>query len=482
MAGGLFAMVTLVLVAAYTLAQTYQSKGLDLDQEADSLAQLLKKTTATYVWNYDTASLAAVREQMKSDLVDTINFIDKNSQHLIPEETSAEKASFKKTADILNDNGEKIATVEVVYNKSRQWRRFVAEAKFFVLASAIVLVTQALALLAAWWASRKMVQSLTELLRRVKTSAQVTFDRAYHVNKTASNVDTQSQNQAAATQETMTALDEISSMMSLSLKNVELSSEAAAQGHRLANEGKSAVDKMVRTSAKIQSANDDIYIHIQQSNKKIKGILEMIREISQKTSIINEIVFQTKLLSFNASVEAARAGEHGRGFAVVAEEVGNLATMSGNASAEIDRLLNESVSRTEEIVNTTTQTLESSFRAGKATVEEGVSVARECGEKLDQLLHQVEDLKTRMEEIRLASRQQTSGVQSINVAINKIDETTRINAENSRIAYNDAKQLAAEAERLHKLVQEMEISLYGEKLHGDKIHSILSEEALKQAA
>ncbi|MBC7465119.1 MAG: hypothetical protein H7256_03945 [Bdellovibrio sp.] len=50
-----------------------------------------------------------------------------------------------------------------------------------------------------------------------------------------------------------------------------------------------------------------------------------MEEIGNKTKVINDIVFQTKLLSFNASVEAARAGEHGKGFAVVAEEVGKLA-------------------------------------------------------------------------------------------------------------------------------------------------------------
>ena len=60
-----------------------------------------------------------------------------------------------------------------------------------------------------------------------------------------------------------------------------------------------------------------------------------MEQIKDKVNIINDIVFQTKLLSFNASVEAARAGENGKGFAVVAEEVGNLASVSGKAANEI---------------------------------------------------------------------------------------------------------------------------------------------------
>ena len=65
----------------------------------------------------------------------------------------------------------------------------------------------------------------------------------------------------------------------------------------------------------------------------------IIQEIEDKTKAIDEIVFQTKLLSFNASVEAERAGEHGRGFSVVAQEVGNLAQLSGKSAAEINEIL-----------------------------------------------------------------------------------------------------------------------------------------------
>ena len=78
-------------------------------------------------------------------------------------------------------------------------------------------------------------------------------------------------------------------------------------------------------------------------------ILGYIKSIEEKTKVINDIVFQTKLLSFNASVEAARAGEQGKGFAVVAEEVGNLATMSGTSAEEISKLLESSISHIESI-------------------------------------------------------------------------------------------------------------------------------------
>lgn len=81
------------------------------------------------------------------------------------------------------------------------------------------------------------------------------------------------------------------------------------------------------------------------SNAEVKELVGIINGISERTKVIDEIVFQTKLLSFNASVEAERAGEHGRGFAVVAQKVGNLAQMSGKAAQEISSILKQSIEK-----------------------------------------------------------------------------------------------------------------------------------------
>ena len=80
---------------------------------------------------------------------------------------------------------------------------------------------------------------------------------------------------------------------------------------------------------------------ISESTEDLDSINNSIRGI-QKTQVINDIVFQTQLLSFNASIEAAKAGVHGKGFSVVAEEVGKLAVLSGTAASEISEILKES--------------------------------------------------------------------------------------------------------------------------------------------
>ena len=88
---------------------------------------------------------------------------------------------------------------------------------------------------------------------------------------------------------------------------------------------------------------------ILESNDKIAELVKLMDNIGKKTEIMNDIVFQTKLLSFNASVEAERAGEHGRGFSVVAQEVGNLVN-EWDAASEIDDIVKHSVEESKKIV------------------------------------------------------------------------------------------------------------------------------------
>jgi methyl-accepting chemotaxis protein len=86
---------------------------------------------------------------------------------------------------------------------------------------------------------------------------------------------------------------------------------------------------------------------ISESNKLVEEMSENVMQVKNKTTIIEEIVFKTQLLSFNASVESERAGEHGRGFSVVAQEVGNLALLSGRAAIEITDIVDKSIASAE---------------------------------------------------------------------------------------------------------------------------------------
>lgn len=110
---------------------------------------------------------------------------------------------------------------------------------------------------------------------------------------------------------------------------------------------------MLDSIKNIGAANERAGREIGASARHFADIVKVIEEIGSKTKVINDIVFQTKILSFNASVEAARAGEHGKGFTVVAEEVGKLAAMSGVAAHEIGELLSGSIQKVDAIVKDT---------------------------------------------------------------------------------------------------------------------------------
>ncbi len=89
---------------------------------------------------------------------------------------------------------------------------------------------------------------------------------------------------------------------------------------------------------------------IESQSEDVGRMVEIIEDIGKETKAIHAIVFETKMLSFNASIEAARAGDHGAGFSVVAQEINSLAEMSGTAAHAIHRLLDESLGRANAIV------------------------------------------------------------------------------------------------------------------------------------
>ncbi|MBS1984951.1 MAG: hypothetical protein JST16_12350, partial [Bdellovibrionales bacterium] len=139
---------------------------------------------------------------------------------------------------------------------------------------------------------------------------------------------------ASALQQTAASIEEMTAMVKKSTENAAKSNQVSSESLASVNRGKSSLDEVIRAIDEINQNNTRIMTETEESNRQITDIVKVITEIGAKTKVINDIVFQTKLLSFNASVEAARAGEHGKGFAVVAEEVGNLASMSGNAAKE----------------------------------------------------------------------------------------------------------------------------------------------------
>jgi len=337
------------------------------------------------------------------------------------------------------DTGNKIRNYHTDWSK-----RAVDEAHDFTkmgntLSIASLLVGTVLGLLFSFFFSSNLVKTLRGISGALSDASAQVSSAAGQVASASQQLSQASTEQASSLEETAASIEEMSSMVA---KNTENSRSAATKSDEAltgTNKGKSSVDQM------INSMRD-----INESNAQIGEIVKVIREIDSKTKVINDIVFQTKLLSFNASVEAARAGEHGKGFAVVAEEVGNLAAMSGGAAEEISSLLESSIQKVESIAGLT-----------KTKVEGGTVVAQDCGSVLDDIVKSVTSVTKMAGEISSACTEQSQGVQEITKAMNQLDQMTQQNAATSEEAASAAEELSAQAESLNSLVRTLTQAVEG---------------------
>ncbi len=309
-------------------------------------------------------------------------------------------------------------------------------------------------------------RSIANSLREVTQALTVTSGELGAASKnsaeTAGALSDSATEQAASIQETMASAEEISAMVNQNADSSVKALDAVGQNQKSCEEGVRSVEDMLNAIREIRDANSQILAQMDASNKELVEIVKIITSIGEKTNVINEIVFQTKLLSFNASVEAARAGEHGKGFAVVAEEVGNLAQMSGNAAKEITDLLSASIRQVNGIVETTKTRVDSLVEVGKDKVATGQATAERCRSALQKIRDNAVSISQMISEIASASKEQAQGVSEINKAIAQMDQTTQKNSLSARESSGRAESLKLQAGNLSNAIQDLAVIVEGQ--------------------
>lgn len=308
-----------------------------------------------------------------------------------------------------------------------------------------------------------LVKSITENVSNISSSVLAIHHKSEDVASVASNLSEAATEQAAGLQETVTSIDQISAMIQRNSDSAVTSSQISEKSKIAAQRGKEKVEEMLNSIKDIAEGNNDLIGQVQKSNKEISEIVNVINDIAAKTVVINDIVFQTKLLSFNASVEAARAGEHGKGFAVVAEEVGNLASMSGNAATEISTMLNHSVNKVTEIVSNTKTMMDRLIINSKEKIDTGSQTAKECALSLDEILTNVTHVNEMVKEISVASQEQSAGVREVNKAMGQLDQITQQNSASAEASDKAANELNSQVQLLNTIVKQLSTIVTGEQ-------------------
>ena len=253
-----------------------------------------------------------------------------------------------------------------------------------------------------------LMESINLLGKELGNSAKNNYDNGETLEESASTMTSSMNNlaekaneQAASLEQTAAALEEITSITRNNTQNATKMGELGQ-----------IVKKSVQTGEELASKTA---ISMDEINEKVKAINSAI-------TVIDQIAFQTNILSLNAAVEAATAGEAGKGFAVVAQEVRNLANRSAEAAKEIKNLVEEANIKTND---------------GKLISSDMIDGYKELNKNISETINIIEDVSG-------ASKEQMLGIEQINQAVNMLDRVTQENAFES----NQIKEISQSVSKL----------------------------------
>lgn len=404
----------------------------------ESISTFLQTIGQTYVTNYDIAAVESFSKIVTRDPdFSYVVYFDETGKPMTESTKIVDSPNVVRVDKAIRDySGKNIGKVVIGYKTDRLRSVFW---QILLLGGLSVLLIQVLSSFAVFVISKKAVDPIKKTLTRLSETSNVLSQTSKEISKFSITLSNGVGQQSEAVQETTAAMTEMSSMLSQTSGYAKQSEVIMLAVTQKANSGMNTMNQMVASMASVQQAND-----------QLQQIAEIIREISNKTNIINSIVFKTQLLSFNASIEAARAGQHGRGFAVVAEEIGKLANMSGKAAKEIDLLLQGSERQVDDIVQTT---LERAI-IGRRVTDEAFKNFQDIANDINMISDQVNRIST-------ATREQEVGVVQTNRAMNELNKTTELNHQIAESSNRTSYILELEVQGLDNISRAIEKSITG---------------------
>jgi len=294
-----------------------------------------------------------------------------------------------------------------------------------ILAIVAALLGVVLAMGSGFLISRGINRSLTRITQGMSEGADQVAAASGQVSSASQSMAEGASEQAASIEETSSSMEEMASMTKQNAENAG-----------------NADGLMKDTNQVMATANDAMH----QLTRSMDEISKASEETSKIIKTIDEIAFQTNLLALNAAVEAARAGEAGAGFAVVADEVRNLAMRAAEAAKNTAQLIEGTVKK----------------------VDDGTKLVSNTSEAFGKVVESAQKVGTLVAEITQASREQSNGIDQVNLAISEMDKVVQQNAANAEESASAAEEMNAQAEQLKEYVAELVLMVTGNTGQGQE--------------
>ena len=262
-----------------------------------------------------------------------------------------------------------------------------------------------------------LLESLKHIQEDMNRTLQEVHASSVQVLSSAEQVNTGAQSLSQGATEQASSIEELSANMQDISHSIQASTKTAGDAYKLQGEAGVAVLQSNEKMEEMRKAMDDITA---KSN-----------EISKIIKTIDDIAFQTNILSLNAAIEAARAGAAGKGFAVVADEVGNLAQKSAKAAQNTGLLIEETIE----------------------AVEKGAKITEETAESLNSVSKSTEEVNTLIEKISSASSKDLEGITSLNQGLQQISSVVQANSATAEQSAAASEELTGQANKMNELVE-----------------------------
>ncbi|AIR67998.1 methyl-accepting chemotaxis protein [Dickeya fangzhongdai] len=252
----------------------------------------------------------------------------------------------------------------------------------------------------------QMQSGLVDLISQVRQGMETMMQQVSHVTTDNRLLSEQANRQSAELKVTTDHIIQISQHLEQNAQYTEQASHHAQETSHIAEQGETMMSD-------VRDAMQDI------SGRS--------KEMTEVISLIENVAFQTHILSLNAAIEAARAGEMGKGFSVVAREVGTLASQSSQSAQNINALIHESDS----------------------SVATGARLVGHLNDSLQEIIQAAKGTSTFLSEITDISQQQNQSIHEVTNRISSLNDTVKQNALQVEASARTCLQLLEQTEQLN---------------------------------